>query len=535
MVDEQPIPHEYGVGSPPAGTSGSGPPFGSWTGTAGGAPAPVPSSPDLVADRVVSRPLADRMATTGQDEVIGVVVELRSAHPEGLAGARAAVTGLLGGIAPGAPIRSTRAYLSTALTAEQIRQLVRDDGQAGQAAAGAGGPATDAQFRAAPMRPAPRWAIYRIWPNFEIHGLIYRTVVTTKCDAARRAFDAVGTGIVWAVLDSGIQGDHAHFAMHDNLALPAGLTHRSFVAGADDAQALQDPFGHGTHVAGILAGEQVADRPAGPPMVAATWYQDDQGDKHGQQVHFDRIAGMAPRCTLLSCKVLRDDGSGDITALLAALEYIQDLNHGGQEVAVHGINLSVGYPFDPSWFGTGLTPVCREVDRLVNSGVVVVIAAGNTGYGYALDNGGLQMRLGFEMSINDPGNTERAITVGSTSTQPHLTGVSYFSSKGPTGDGRLKPDLVAPGERVVSAAAGRLLAQARQVDPTASYVENSGTSMAAPHVSGVVAGFLSVHNEFIGRPDDVKQILLDSAVDLRRQPTFQGRGLVDAMRAIQSI
>src|SRR5664280_2761084 len=158
----------------------------------------------------------------------------------------------------------------------------------------------------------------------------------------------------------------------------------------------------------------------------SSWYQDDQGDKHGQQVQFDRIAGMAPRCTLLSCKVLRDDGSGDITALLAALEYIQDLNHGGQEVAVHGINLSVGYPFDPSWFGTGLTPVCREVDRLVNSGVVVVIAAGNTGYGYALDNGGLQMRLGFEMSINDPGNTERAITVGSTSTQPHLTAAPYF-------------------------------------------------------------------------------------------------------------
>jgi subtilisin family serine protease len=189
------------------------------------------------------------------------------------------------------------------------------------------------------------------------------------------------------------------------------------------------------------------------------------------------------------------------------------------------------------------------VDQLVSSGVLVVVAAGNTGYGYALDDAERQMRLPFGMTINDPGNAQHAITVGSTSTRPHTTGVSYFSSKGPTGDGRLKPDLVAPGERVVSAGAGRLLEQAlaRQpgtpapdTDPalgpaSPTYVEDSGTSMAAPHVSGVAAGFLSVHREFIGRPEDVKRILMDSATDLGRVSTFQGAGLVDAMRAIQSV
>jgi subtilisin family serine protease len=69
----------------------------------------------------------------------------------------------------------------------------------------------------------------------------------------------------------------------------------------------------------------------------------------------------------------------------------------------------------------------------------------------------------------------------------------------------------------------------------ARYREDSGTSMAAPHVSGVIAAFLSVRREFIGRPDRVKQIFLDSATDLNRTRTFQGQGLIDLMRAIQSV
>jgi len=246
------------------------------------------------------------------------------------------------------------------------------------------------------------------------------------------------------------------------------------------------------------------------------------------------VSGMAPECRLLSCKVLRADGSGDITGLLGALRYIQELNDYGRDLQVHGVNISVGHPFDPSWFAAGRTPVCREVERLVSSGVVVVVAAGNTGFGYARDPSGRAMRLGFDMTINDPGNAELAITVGSTSCSPYTSGVSYFSSKGPTGDGRMKPDLVAPGERVVSAAAGELLKRASGV-PGATYVENSGTSMAAPHVSGAAAGFLSVHPEFLGHPDRVKKALCSSASDLGRSAHFQGAGMLDAMRAIQSV
>ncbi|MGH8899238.1 MAG: S8 family peptidase [Egibacteraceae bacterium] len=484
----------------------------------------VPPSPSLVADSVISPPLQERMQRA-TSELIGIVVELRAAHPRGIAGAAKQVRAL---VAEGTPVWHTGSYLTTALTAEQIRDLVQKDADAAEEER------RPKSLPSAAAGPAPRGSIHRIWPNFETGALIHRTIVTTKCQAAQHAFNALGQDIVWAVLDSGIDYNHDHFTRHSNLKLDGRLAHRTFVAHTSDADATRDPAGHGTHVAGILAGEQIVTADE-KPMVAATWYHDDQGNTRVEGLELREIRGMAPRCRLLSCKVLRDDRSGDLAALLAALQYIQELNDDGRHLQVHGVNLSVGYPFDPSWFAAGLTPVCREVDRLVRSGVVVVVAAGNTGYGYATDPNGRRMRLGFDLTINDPGNAELAITVGSTSSRPHASGVSYFSSKGPTGDGRLKPDLVAPGERVVSAGSGAALEKARVEFPEATYVEDSGTSMAAPHVSGVAAAFMSVHREYIGRPEEVKRILLASATDLGRARPFQGCGLVDAMRAIQSV
>nr|WP_315269093.1 S8 family peptidase [Microbacterium lemovicicum] len=496
----------------------------------------VPTTVSLVTDSVITRPLAERMSSARPDEPIGIVIELRT--DSGIS-AGDAVGELRASVLIAAQGRKdvpepwlSGTYLMAALTATEILELVRVDAEKGGAVRGG----------RQESKTAPRSFINRIWPNFEVRATIHRSVITTKSDAAVRSFDATGDGIVWAVLDTGVDATHRHFRTYDTLSLPDGVSARSFVPGSSDADALRDPNGHGTHVAGIIAGGQAVG-PRGKPICAATWYRTAEGETGVQRVELDHISGMAPRTTIVPIKVLRDDRTGDLASLLEALQYIQDVNRGGRDLIVHGVNLSLGYPFDPSWFATGLSPVCREVDRLVSDGVCVVVSSGNTGYGAARDTAGREMRLGFGMTINDPGNAARAITVGSTSIKPYATGVSYFSSKGPTGDGRLKPDLVAPGERVVSAGAGELLEKARatvrlekgQKSADITYVEDSGTSMSAPHVSGVAAAFLSVHREFIGKPDDVKRILMDSASDLGRERTFQGRGLVDAMRAIQSV
>jgi subtilisin family serine protease len=257
-----------------------------------------------------------------------------------------------------------------------------------------------------------------------------------------------------------------------------------------------------------------------------------------KRAQLDAISGMAPKCELVSLKVLDRFGQGTASNVIAALAHVQAINHYGRELHIHGINLSLGYPFDPKWFACGHSPLCVEVNRLVKSGVVVVIAAGNSGYGTLMTKEG-QSDASLDLTINDPGNAEYAITVGSTHREePHRYGVSYFSSKGPTGDGRYKPDLLAPGERIVSCAAAksRLVSEETEnSDEPCSYFETSGTSMAAPHVSGAIAAFLSIRREFIGEPERVKQIFCSTATDLGRDRYFQGSGLVDLMRAIQSV
>jgi hypothetical protein len=382
-----------------------------------------------------------------------------------------------------------------------------------------------------------------------------RSVAATKADAARRVFDISCRDLAWAIVDSGI--DAAHPAFQGAADPVTGLTSRvratydftrlrqllsldshpttgpsSMARGVDLEEAdrrfkrmrqrlrsgqsldwaeleplidisLRRPgayrppaHDHGTHVAGILAG-------AGTDGSA--------------------YAGMCPDLYLYDLRVLDEDGLGEEFSIIAALQFIRYLNARADQPVIHGVNLSLSLIHDVENFACGRTPICDECDRLVASGVVVVAAAGNRGFERVLTTAG-ELEAYRGISITDPGNAESAITVGATHRfEPHTYGVSYFSSRGPTGDGRTKPDVLAPGERIYSAL------------PGGTYGAKDGTSMAAPHVSGVAALLMARHREFVSQPARVKKIICSTATDLGRERYFQGAGMVDALRALQAV
>ncbi|HEU0078686.1 MAG TPA: S8 family serine peptidase [Longimicrobiaceae bacterium] len=269
---------------------------------------------------------------------------------------------------------------------------------------------------------------------------------------------------------------------------------------------------HGTHVAGILA---------------ADWRSGDWDEERDEHTASD-MQGVCPDIHLYDFRVFDDEGSGDEFSVMAALQFLRHLNAQRELPLIHGANLSLAIRHDVANYACGRTPVCDECERVVNAGVVVVAAAGNYGYhrfATLSDTGAASTYEGYsDISITDPGNADAVITVGSTHRiEPHTYGVSYFSSRGPTGDGRSKPDLVAPGEKI------------RAPVPGCGATIKDGTSMAAPHVSGAAALVLARYGEFIGRPARVKQILCSNATDLGRDRYFQGAGMVDVLRALQSV
>lgn len=488
---------------------------------------------------VIGRPLIDKLeASKEPDTVYDVIIDPNLDFRGGRGRACERIRDLIESAnlasdpKPNVRFDTAHPYVFARLTGRAIREIVRRDwAEAGQTAEPAA-PPPGTQRLAGVAR-----AIHRIWEDMEVRALLINSAATVKADAARLAFSADGRDIVWAVADSGIDEKHPHFQPYSNLDIAAPIQHKDFTGGNSP---LTDEFGHGTHVAGIIGGEM--DESKNPHAIIR---KRDTGCEAVASVIRPlgrAIRGMAPQCKLVSMKVLDGNGAGKASSVIEALAEVQKLNDFGRRIVVHGVNLSLGYAFMPEWFACGQSPLCVEVNRLVKSGVVVVVAAGNSGYGSIAAFSGQVTAAGIPQTINDPGNAELAITVGATHRDmPHLYGVSYFSSKGPTGNGRMKPDLVAPGERILSCAAGATRSNAidglsdEDRNKPFQYVEDSGTSMAAPHVSGAVAAFLSIRREFIGQPEVVKKLFMDNATDLNRDRTFQGCGLVDLMRTIQSV
>jgi serine protease AprX len=411
-----------------------------------------------------------------------------------------------------------------------------------------------------------RRLIYRVNRNRELESAIV-SVETIKADAAHRVFDISCKSLTWAVIDSGIDGSHPAFLDHargegktrvdkaydftrlrllasydllldpqKNAAVVAEIATELLVEEDEAASwlnrlrqdaengrpfdwdalsrlletrpdrppldAIGRPIGHGTHVAGVLAGD---------------WRT---GENKQTTVH----VGVCPDLRLYDLRVLANTPEDTEFAVIAALEFVRWLNNRNRYVTIHGANLSLALRHDLDQHACGRTPVCLACESTVDSGVVVVAAAGNWGAEahVTLNN---ETFAGYAtVSIADPGNAESVITVGATHRdRPHEYGVSFFSSRGPTGDGRAKPDVVAPGERID----GPL--------PDLGYGRLDGTSMAAPHVSGVAALLMARNPEMIGRPRRIKQVIVSTATDLGRVREFQGAGLVDALRALQAV
>jgi hypothetical protein len=261
---------------------------------------------------------------------------------------------------------------------------------------------------------------------------------------------------------------------------------------------------HGTHVAGILGG---------------CW--PDQPGPDGHPAF--RQQGVCPDINLYDFRVLGPDTEQTEFAVIAALQFISYLNRRNAYRVIDGINMSLSIAHDVRNYACGYTPVCVEAEARVSEGVVVVAAAGNRGYQQYQLADGSRFASYAASSITDPGNAERVITVGATHRfWPHTYGVSFFSSRGPTGDGRIKPDILAPGERIES------------VIPEGAIDAMDGTSMAAPHVSGAAALLIARYEELRRQPDEIKRVLCGTATDLGRERNFQGAGMVDVLRAMQS-
>jgi subtilisin family serine protease len=237
----------------------------------------------------------------------------------------------------------------------------------------------------------------------------------------------------------------------------------------------EDGHGHGTHVASIIAGSGQAS-----------------GGKY---------RGVAPKATLMVARVLDDQGGGRMSDVMAGMEWATE---NGAQI----LNLSLGS--DES--SDGQDALSTMANAVVGMGRIVVVAAGN---------GGPRGR-----TIGSPAAADRAITVGATTDADNI---ASFSGRGPTLDERVKPEVVAPGASVIAA---RATGTKMGTPADERYTRANGTSMATPHVAGLCALLLEANPSLL--PDDVKWLLMDTAVNLGADPNSQGAGRIDAFAAVEA-
>lgn len=278
-----------------------------------------------------------------------------------------------------------------------------------------------------------------------------------------------GKNIGIAVIDTGI-APHSDLTKNKNRI----VAFKDFV---NEKKFPYDDNGHGTHVAGIIAGDGYSDK---------------------------KYKGIAPKANIIGIKVLDKNGSGVSSDVIAGVQWAVDNK---EKYNIKIISISLGTPPITSYHNDPLAMACAEA---VNRGIIVVVSAGNDGPD--------------KKTINSPGITPQVITVGCTDDKNTFNveddSVADFSSEGPTIDGYLKPDLVAPGVNITSLKNNKK-----------GYISHSGTSMAAPVVSGIAALIYEKYPDL--NPKEIKKFMMNNATKLKASKYAQGSGLINLKKMLK--
>jgi serine protease AprX len=349
------------------------------------------------------------------------------------------------------------AHLAESDPSELVDVVVTWRGRADEAAAhAAAGPFTitrrfeiidafAATMRVGQVRGLARAAgIFRVEQDFQVQVANDDAAATIGTDVARAELGLDGSGVLACVLDTGADAGHEQLD-------GSKITHWADFIGTGATP--YDDHGHGTHVAATLAGDGTGGADAA------------------------RLAGIAPGASLAIGKVLDGNGSGPESGIIAGIEWCISA---GADLGSMSLGTAAG--------SDGNDALSQAVDAAADDGVPFVVAAGNSGDDFT--------------TVGSPGAARSALTVGAGGDSQSGLRLAYFSSRGPTVDGRNKPDVVAPGMGIVSADAGT----------TSGYVAMSGTSMATPVTAGTVALALQAAPGLT--PAGLKSAIASTALDL---------------------
>ena len=316
--------------------------------------------------------------------------------------------------------------------------------------------------------------VYRLSTSPDVDFISFDSNVYALLDIANATMESYfphdkgydGNGIGVAVIDTGV-------APHADLVKPKNrlIAFKDYVKGNTEPY---DDNGHGTHVAGIIAGNGYSSK--------------------------GKYVGIAPKTNIISLKALDENGGGSTSDIIAALSYCIENK---ERYNIKIVNLSLGTPANNK---PEKDPLVKAVEKCVEAGLVVVTAAGNSGPN--------------EKTILSPGVSRKVITVGAVDDKRTIDTsddtIAKFSSRGPTIQGIQKPDLVAPGVNINSLSNTKL----------DSYTSLSGTSMATPLISGSLALLFNRYGDEL-TPEDYKLKLVESCEQLNEPIQGQGAGMLN--------